>query len=200
MSVPRCEFHCQRGMLMIEVLVTILITTLGLLGIIALFAKSQVMSDEAYQRYQALDIAQQLGEVLSTNRTEAALNAASGYVITTTLAGDPLFLDSPSNANMAIQDLSRFHEALVGAQKISAGNKIAPLVSARGCVDFLGTVGDVTDPPRYRISVAWQGRQEIAVQSGEVLLGGSDCAKNLYGTGGDDVKRRRVVSIEVQVL
>ena len=42
-----CDSKKQRGMLMIEVLVTILIVTLGLLGIAALFARSQQINDEA---------------------------------------------------------------------------------------------------------------------------------------------------------
>lgn len=177
---------------MIEVLITILVTTLGLLGIAALFARSQQMSDEAYQRYQALDIAHQLAEVVSVNRPEAALGAASPYVLITaaSLAGDPGF--SVPDASVASLDLLGFHNALVGAQKTQAGVNVAALISARGCVDFLGAVGSPTDPPRYRISVAWQGRQASVA----TVAGVSVCGTGLYG--GEDL--RRVVSLEVQVL
>lgn len=182
----------QSGVLMIEVLITILVTTLGLLGIAALFARSQQMGDEAYQRYQALDIAHQLAEVLSVNRPESLLNAASNYVVITaaSLPGDPAF--SVPDASVASLDLLGFHNALIGAQKTQGGLNVAALVAARGCVDFLGTVGSPTDPPRYRVSVAWQGREGSAA----TVAGVSACGTGLYSAE----NLRRVVSLEVQVL
>ena len=185
-------FQRQHGVLMIEVLVTILITTLGLLGIVALFSRSQQMGDEAYQRFQALDAAHQLGEALSVNRTEAALGNASAYVIAGTLAGDAAFTWTTST--IPGQDLGRFHQTLIGVQKKSGGTNIAPLIAARGCVSFLGTAGDPADPPRYQISVAWTGRQKSSAPADD-----AGCAAALYGDA-EKLKLRRVVTIEVQVL
>lgn len=190
--------NTQGGMLMIEVLITILIVSLGLLGIAATFARSQLVSDEAYQRYQALEIAHQLSEQLSTNRTEADKAAGSTYVTDVSgsaLAGDPGFTratacSSCDSSQMAAIDLTAFNDGIVGAQKTQAGNKISALTGARGCVEYLGTVGDVANPPRYRISVVWQGRQASAE-----TINATDCAKALYGAG-----MRRVISLEVQVL
>ena len=191
----------EEGMLMIEVLITILIVSIGLLGIAAMFMRSQVVSDEAYQRYQALDMAHQLSEQLSTNRTEANLGAASAYVTGTTggaLPGAPSF--TPATAcspctpsEMAAKDLTLFNDLIIGAQKTQGSSKISALIAARGCVEFLGDSATVEDPPRYRISVVWQGRQA----STDIPSGGSDCGGlTLYGTD----KLRRIVSLEVQVL
>jgi hypothetical protein len=95
---------------------------------------------------------------------------------------------------MAAMDLTAFHDGIVGAQKTQAGTKISPLTGARGCVEFLGTAGDVSDPPRYRISVAWQGRQASALTANA-----STCASEHYPDA-EKQKLRRVISLEVQVL
>lgn len=191
----------ESGMLMIEVLITILIVTIGLLGIAAMFVRSQVTNDEAYQRYQALDVAHQLSEQLSTNRTEANNGATSAYVtgLTGALPGDSGFTRASACTTclpdqMAALDLTAFHDSLIGAQKIQGGSNVSALIGARGCVEFLGTVGSLDDPPRYRISVVWQGRQASAA----VPAGGTQCGGlTLYGADG---LLRRVVSLEVQVL
>jgi type IV pilus assembly protein PilV len=188
----------QSGVLMIEVLITILIVSLGLLGIAATFARSQLVSDEAYQRYQALDLAHQLSEQLSTNRTEAVKGAGSAYVTDVSgslVAGDSGFSRATActgcdSTQMAGIDLTAFNDGIVGAQKTQAGTRVAALTGARGCVEYLGTVGDVSNPPRYRISVVWQGRQASAE-----TLNATQCSIALYGVG-----LRRVISLEVQVL
>lgn len=194
----RHDMTRQSGVLMIEVLITILIVSIGMLGIAATFARSQLVSDEAYQRFQALELAHQLSEQLSTNRTEAAKGVDSAYVTGVTgslVAGDSGFSpETPcatcDSEQMAGMDLTAFNNAIVGAQKTQAGSKVAALTGARGCVEYLGTVGDVNDPPRYRISVVWQGRQPSAETANA-----TQCAIALYGPG-----LRRVISLEVQIL
>ena len=189
---------------MIEVLVTILIVSLGMLGIAAMFVRSQQFNDEAYQRYQALDIAHQLSEQLSTNSTEAKNKGTSAYV--TDKAGGASFTRSSActacdSAAMAKQDLTSFHDALVGAQKTQSGTKVASLVGARGCVEYLSDTADPTNlanPPRFRISVVWQGRQFAGAAFAATTDNPTECGKDLYKIDGKD--HRRVISLEVQVL
>jgi len=191
----------EKGMLMIEVLITMLVVSLGLLGIAAMYIRSQQFADEAYQRYQALDIAHQLAEQLSTNRTEAAKEANSAYVTNpitgTSLPGGSAFSPTSTctgcdSVAMAGLDMTAFNNAITGAQKVKgASQKISALVGALGCVESLGVASSVTDPLRYRISVVWQGRQVSAAPIETTGCGGNA----LYGVG-----LRRVVSLEVQVL
>lgn len=185
MSVIR-RIHRQSGALMIEVLVTIMIVTLGLLGIAALFARSQQMGDEAFQRFQALHIAHQLGEALSVNRAEAARGNASDYLALVVDASYVLKGSSIVQADMAV-----FQTALVtgGSTK---DPKLA-LTDAIGCITYNGVDRDPTNPLRYQISVAWRGRQD----SGAPIAGSSNCGVGSYGAA-DTL--RRVVSIDVQVL
>ena len=189
---------------MIEVLVTILIVSLGMLGIAAMFVRSQQFNDEAYQRYQALDIAHQLSEQLSTNSAEAKNKGASAYL--TDKAGGASFTRSSvctacDSAAMAKQDLTSFHDALVGAQKTQSGTKVASLVGARGCVEFLGDTTippDPANPPRFRVSVVWQGRQFAGDAFAATSTAPTKCGDGLYKIDGKD--HRRVISLEVQVL
>lgn len=185
----------QRGGTMIEVLVTIVIVTLGLLGIAALFVRSQQLSDEAYQRFQALQIAHQLAETISTNRAVAGATVPSaanpaGYLTGATGLEDPAGLAGFVTAN-APTGLSEFHDSLIGVQKQIGGNNVASLVSAVGCVESVGD-GSATDPLRYRVSVAWQGRQQSANPTGASL-----CGQSQYGLANESL--RRVVSLDVQV-
>lgn len=190
----------ESGVLMIEVLITILIVSLGLLGIAAMFVRSQLIGDEAYQRYVALQIAHQLSERLSTNEQQGLLAELSGYVTGTTgtLPGDNAYVPAAPCSSGCIttqvvgNDLGAFHDALVGNQKVRSGNKVAALVNARGCVEFLGPNGGAPmafdDPRRYRISVVWEGRQASAETTNPTL-----CGNGIYGPG-----LRRAVSLEVE--
>lgn len=175
-------------MLMIEVLVTILIVTLGLLGIAALFARSQQINDEAYQRFQALHIARQLGEAMSVNPTEANNGAGSAYVVAKVDAD----YTAPSGTSPQVAaDMMNFRNALVGAG--SATDKLA-LVGAIGCVTYIDQSANAANPIIfYRISVAWTGRQA----TGAPQVGASDCGSGIVD-GGDEALRR-VVSYDVQV-
>lgn len=192
----------QRGASLLEVLVALFVVSLGLLGIASLFARGQLMADESLQRFQALSIAHEMVERLSSNRQQAADLSGSDYV-TATPASTTLGSTAPSgfvncatstctSAQVAIYDLTNFHNALTGAQKQSGGNSVNSLSVPRGCVEFLGTAGSNNDPPRFRISVTWQGRQAAATLPNTV----STCASSIY----NNEALRRIVSLEVQVL
>ena len=168
---------------MIEVLVTILIVTLGLLGIAALFVRSQQMGDEAYQRFQALHIAHQLAETLSANRAKDPAEYVTG---TSSPAGIGGF-DAGG-----LVGLADFHNELIGASKQSGGSNVATLIAAVGCVESLGA-GTALDPLHYRISVAWQGRQASANPAGA-----SSCGKIQIDNA--ETGLRRIVSLDVQVF
>lgn len=192
----------QRGASLLEVLVALLVVSLGLLGIASLFARSQLMADESHQRFLALSIAHEMVERLSANREQAVDLSGSDYV-TATPASTTLGSTAPSgfvncasstcnSAQVAIFDLTNFHNALVGAQKQSGGSSVNTLSVPRGCVEFLGTAGSNDNPPRFRISVTWQGRQAGVALPNTV----STCASSIY----NDETLRRIVSLEVQVL
>lgn len=62
----------QRGTSLIEVLVTLVILTIGLLGLTGLQSRLQVSELEAYQRAQALILLNDMASRVATNRSAAA--------------------------------------------------------------------------------------------------------------------------------
>ena len=188
---PRAA-RSQQGMMMVEVLVTVLIVTLGLLGIAGLFARSQQVTDEAAQRIQALHIAGQLADAIFANQSEALKGASSSYVASAVNSGY-----SPSNA-----DMGHFKSALLGDGVYDAAvttNKKVALLGAIGCVRYepppneaAGKNPNFFNGDFFTVSVAWQGRQTAGV-------GGSEPAnKGCFDAIVMD-SLWRVVSLNVQV-
>src|SRR4051812_25992437 len=62
----------ERGVTLIEVLVTILILAFGLMGLIGLQAKVQSSQSEGYQRAQAVLLVQDMANRISANRVNAS--------------------------------------------------------------------------------------------------------------------------------
>lgn len=86
--------RASRGFSLIEVLVTILITSVGLLGFAGLLGKSVVSNREAYFRSQATFLSYDILERMRVNRPAAVVGAYTVAIGTTpsggTRAGDDL--------------------------------------------------------------------------------------------------------------
>jgi type IV pilus assembly protein PilV len=70
----------ERGSILIEVLVSILICAFGLLGFVALQARATTSEFEAYQRSQALVLLEDITNRLNTNRANAASYVTDGLI------------------------------------------------------------------------------------------------------------------------
>ncbi len=180
----------QTGGSLIEVLVTLVILMLGLLGLVGLMLQSQRSQQESYQRVQALVLLDDMVNRISANR-----KAAACYVVTTSANGSPfLGNDStlmPSCATgtadqqmRAVQDMTEWHELLLGATEKSGANNVGSMIGARGCVELVSA-------GVYRISVAWQGNSETFPPTADVT-----CATGKYGAS---EAQRRAVSVNVQI-
>ncbi|WJW75090.1 type IV pilus modification protein PilV [Thiohalobacter sp. IOR34] len=76
---PAC--HWQRGITMIEVLVTVIVLSIGLLGLASLQANGMRFNHSAHLRSQATFLAYDIADAMRANRDNAlngAYNAASG--------------------------------------------------------------------------------------------------------------------------
>ena len=71
----------EGGFTLLEVLISLLILVVGLLGMIGLQARTQIATFESYQRGQALILVHDMADRLSTNR------GAAGCYVTATPAG-----------------------------------------------------------------------------------------------------------------
>ncbi len=154
----------MRGVSLIEVLVTIVIMAIGLLGLAGLQVRLQFSELESYQRTHALILLENMANRLSANRTNAAT-----YV---TAMSDPLGAGDSQSATCAGSgqslDACQWSNALKGAsEQSSSSTNVGAMIGARGCIEDLGT-GD-----QFMITVAWQGMTPISAPA-------SNCGMGLY--------------------
>lgn len=165
----------QTGFSLIEILVTIGILIVGLLGLAALQTQSTIAQMEAYQRSQALVLVKDLADRMSANK----VNARS-YAITD--AGVSGTVQSCAALVSAALDLCEWHNQLVGSAETSGGRNVGAMLGARGCVTFFPADNS------FLITVAWQGMS----RAGSPL---DDCGRGTYGDDG----QRRTASTVVRV-
>ena len=168
----------QRGAMLIEVLIAILLCAFGLLGFVAMQARANTAEFESLQRSQALVLLQDMESRLSVNRS-----GASDYV-TAGLIGAGGIADCGGLATAA-RDLCEWGNLIRGSTETRGGTKVGAMLSARGCITRAAGTSD-----RYVISVAWLG------------LAGTGAPTSLCGQGDfafSDEALRRVVSSTVCV-
>ena len=179
----------ERGMLLIEVLVTIFISAIALLGTIALTVKSSHNQMESYQRVQALTLVQDMVSRINANRQVAACysSGSAGVVTTATtlpactttvVAGSTTQQQATANA-----DLAAWQSELQGASEVSGGSNVGVMMGAVGCITQTSAVNNA-----YRITVAWQGLSSTVAPT-------LTCGKGNFSTDA----MRRAVSVKIQI-
>lgn len=182
-SLHSIKKYSIRGVSLIEVLITVVILAIGLLGLAGLQVRLQTSEIESYQRTHALILLEDMANRVSANRKNAA-----AYVTT---AATPLGTgDAQPNAcvgNGQALDACQWSNALKGAAELSAtATNVGAMIGARGCVEDLGT-GE-----QFLITVVWQGLTPISAPT-------SACGAGLYdGAAGsciNDLCRRTMSTI-----
>jgi type IV pilus assembly protein PilV len=175
----------MRGFTMVEVLVTIVIICLGLLGLAQLHVRIQQSELEAYQRAQALTLLSDMVSRINANRQTAPCYAITGTAGTPYLgAAGSDHLDAPtcmgygyaSTQARAVSDMTAWDGFLNGTSETQSGAAVGAMIGARGCVSF----DAVTNT--YTVAIAWQGIADMPAST-------VNCANNLYGS---ETKRRVV--------
>ena len=141
--LPGQPARAQLGFLLLEVLITIVLVGIGLLGLAGLQARTAVMEMEAYQRTQALFLAQDMAERIAANKADAAHYVGDGYGAGGTAAC--------GGAGGYAYDLCTWGNALRGATEKSGTVNVGTLQGGRGCIAAKAA-------GRYQVIVAWQGR------------------------------------------
>jgi type IV pilus assembly protein PilV len=192
----------QAGFTMLEVLVSLLIAVVGLLGLIGLQTQAQVSEFESYQRAQALVLANDMVDRIAFNRGTDAAGYVVGwrcYIVTPNAAAGDRFLGKANTAAAACADagiagdpkiradadLTAWHDLLQGASETvtASGSRVGGLLGARGCITRDAASGVI------RVSVAWQGMAPTVATADK-------CGTGLYGAND---ALRRVVFTEVVV-
>jgi type IV pilus assembly protein PilV len=187
----------QRGTSLVEVLVTLVVTSYGILGLTGLMNGMHIIETEGFERSQALVLLADMAERIRTGNPQTAAAAAAyadvrlAGVAAPAGTGDSQPPDCSTLAAGGARDVCEWSNALKGAAEKLGGNRIGAMNAARGCIELL-TAPDATSgtctPATFRVSVAWQGMLDSGVP-------GNSCGMNLYGK--DSV--RRVLSEQVTV-
>ena len=152
------RLHRHRGFSLIEVLVTIALITLGILGVFGLQSRAANIELESYQRSQALSLAREMESVLRASRTlrtafsDPALSSTDGSVY---VGVDGNVTCSTPAANAAEASICAWGDALRGASLAGSGT-LGGMVGARGCVIRPASpqAGALAD---FYVAVVWQG-------------------------------------------
>ena len=162
------------GFSLIEVLVTIAILMIGLLGLAALQTNATIAELEAYQRSQALVLVQDMADRIAANKA----NADSYKGIDLGLAA--MSCGALTGADL---DVCEWNNKLFGAAEVTgAGTRVGAMIGARGCVTE-------PTPNYYMVTIAWQG-----MSAAGTATPGATCGAAAYGIG-----QRRTVSMVVRV-
>lgn len=176
----------QRGTSLIEVLVTIVILAIGLLGLAGLQSRLQASEMESYQRAQALVLLNDMASRIEANRANAASYATAAPTSAPLGAGMTCPVAGTSQLS---KDAAEWCQALQGAAETSGGGMVGAMVGGRGCVETTATPGE------YLVTVAWQGLTPVATPANSPTCGSG---RYTGGTGSSctgDLCRRFVTTI-----
>ncbi|GAB6041033.1 type IV pilus modification protein PilV [Endothiovibrio diazotrophicus] len=189
-GVPR-----QPGFTVVEILVALVITIAGLLGIAALQTQLHVSELESLQRAQALTLLTDITDRLNANRATASCFAittddttgtpylgtlGAGHLSTPTCA-----VSNSANNAQAVATLNAVDALLRGAAATSAADaEIGAMIGARACISYdpATVVSGQAGTGLYTITVSWQGMSDTFAPA-------VSCANGLYGA---ETKRRAV--------
>jgi type IV pilus assembly protein PilV len=192
----------QGGFSMMEVLVTMIILLVALLGIAALQAKAQIAELEAHQRSQALILLSDIMDRMNANRETVhcfaiTTNTVSGtpYIGATGPGhvGTPTCTASTSEYNtLAVSTINALNGVLQGNTERVGLQNVGGMIGARACISYDETTAlpGTPDTGLYTIVVTWQGMDELVEPAA-----GMECAVDMYGSEA----QRRAVSAQMRI-
>lgn len=134
----------SRGFSLIEILVTLVITVFGLLGLASFVTRATALGMETSQRARASALLIDMGNRIASNKANADAyvnGAVQGAAADNGCAG---------MASLALRDLCQWNNLLVGTQEALGAGATAQALTFRGCV----TQPNLGDPV-YVVTVAW---------------------------------------------
>lgn len=159
----------QRGMALMEALISMLVMAFGVLGFLGLQAKTAALQVEAYQRSQALILLEDLTQRMRLNQANASAYVGADIGVT-----DPG--DCSGLGIGAARDLCEWSQLIRGAAEKSGSTLVGAMLGARGCVIS-------PSANQYQLTIAWQGMVSTGAPA-------STCGKDAYSSE----NTRRVVT------
>lgn len=207
--LPSARSRTAAGFTLIEVLVTMVLILIGLLGMFALQARAANVELESYQRGQALTLAREMEGRLTASRAlvagylNNAVSSTDGSIYVGNGAGAVDFSDADGNCVVpapgdvlaaAKYEACLWAQSLQGAAAKDAGSNVGAMLGARGCIVRL-------EPPQANaladlyVVVVWQGLAAGSEPPVDAPAGKNRCASDVdFGAG-----LRRGVTLRVMV-
>ena len=176
----------SKGFSIIEVLITLLVFSVGLLGYASLQNRAQKAQLEVYQRVYALNLIDYMTDQIRANPAAQGCYGLAGVEVGTGYSGS-YSCSSYGTADTQAQVVAAVNEwsdLLKGSSEVSAGNNVGGLLNARGCIVY----DNVNET--YTVSVVWQGLVETVAPTS------TNCGAASYG--GSASKLRRAVTYRLQ--
>ena len=209
----------NRGFTLIEVLVTLVILTFGLLGIAGLMAKGQRIAFEAFQRQQAVALASDMAERIRGNRSLAWICPATypgctTYIVgapTTTPLGTGLFYAdyltgvirdcaalSCDVQQLALYDIALWDGLLNGysEQQQGSGTRVGGIVHALGCIQQIANTNGTCPVAPLGQGLLYSTTLRISVAwqgNDDTVIPTNICGQGQYGAE----TKRRVVTYDL---
>jgi type IV pilus assembly protein PilV len=161
----------QAGFNLLEVLVSLLIVTVGLLGLAGTQVVAQRAEQESYQRAQAMILMSDIVDRINANRKVATCynitpSAGTTYLGTPPITGSsgvkynptgfscPSMATNPTAVARASLDVQFIDNMLLGAAETMGGGKVGAMIGARACIGF------DSGSQSYTVAIAWQGNSQ----------------------------------------
>lgn len=197
-SRPNLQFSSskarQAGISLLEVLISIVIIAIGILGLAGLQARATNAEFESYQRSQAIILANDMVDRIRMNRANKGSfknisdsTTGTGYLGTT---GDDSYAVSCPGSTQAEIDLCEWNDLLQGSNETLGTDQVGAMIGARGCIFYDSTteVSGIADTGLFTVAVAWQGASDTVAPT-------VNCGNGLYGSE----TKRRVVTMSFRL-
>ncbi len=182
----------MRGFTLIEVLITLVIFSIGLLSVAGLQGVSKKANYDALQRTTATMLAHDIVERMRANPgqlDEYIRPAGSELGGATVTAPSPDCVTNPCNpTQLAFRDLYDWERALDGAAEQVSGALTGGLVDPTACIE--GAFGGASGV--YTVAIAWRGVTELSNPVIHACGEGS-------GKYGDNDEYRRILVIQTYI-
>lgn len=187
------RYQSQRGISLVEVLVTVVIIAIALLGIAALQFMSKRANFDAVERTAATLLANDITERMRSNPKALKTYAGSLENANPDLGyGSTVYSSEPSpdcststttctKDQLAVHDLWAWQQGLLGASEMSGTNNVGGLAFPTACIrtDVADALTDRSG--RYYVVIAWRGQTELSDPTNPV----STTAYDPYSCGRD---------------
>ena len=181
-----------RGATLMEVLVSVFVLSVGVLGVAGLQITAKRSNFEATQRTTAAALAQDIIERMRSNPAQLAIytNAGAGR----TIVGSSMpVVDCTTDcgpATLAQYDLYELEQAANGVTEQAAGGNVGGLTLPTTCIN-----GPDGGPGIYSVAIAWRGMTKLSNPAADPCGSGSGRYDTVGGAEVDVYRRILVMPV-----